>query len=55
MPLQSTMSTLETLQETIAWKDLPVTFQQAADLTIRLGFRYLWIDSLCILQNDLDD
>lgn len=32
--------------------DLPKTFQDAIFVTRRLGFEYLWIDSLCIIQDD---
>ncbi|KAH9227260.1 hypothetical protein K456DRAFT_1796293, partial [Colletotrichum gloeosporioides 23] len=31
------------------------TFNDAMDVTRRLGVRYLWIDSLCIVQDDADD
>jgi Heterokaryon incompatibility protein (HET) len=36
---------------------LPLTFQDAVEVTRRLGVRYLWIDSLCIIQygDDLSD
>lgn len=34
---------------------LPKTFQDAITVTRKLGFQYLWIDSLCILQDDLED
>ena len=34
---------------------LPRTFQEAVTLTKQLGERYLWIDSLCILQDSLED
>jgi len=30
--------------------DLPATFQDAVTVARKLGFRYLWIDSLCIVQ-----
>ncbi|KAK3896900.1 heterokaryon incompatibility protein-domain-containing protein [Staphylotrichum tortipilum] len=35
--------------------DLSKTFQDAVALTRRLGVRYIWIDSLCILQDDRRD
>ncbi|RDW62255.1 hypothetical protein BP6252_11688 [Coleophoma cylindrospora] len=35
--------------------ELPQTFQDAIAVTQELGQRYLWIDSLCILQDDPDD
>lgn len=31
---------------------LPNTFREAIELTRGLGIRYLWIDSLCIRQDD---
>jgi hypothetical protein len=34
---------------------LSLTFQDALFTTIALGFEYIWIDSLCIIQNDTDD
>lgn len=33
---------------------LPKTFQDAVSITKKLGYHFLWIDSLCIIQ-DLDD
>ena len=38
----------------ISTDDLPLTFQNAVEITRRLKVQYLWIDSLCILQ-DQDD
>jgi hypothetical protein len=32
--------------------DLPLTFRDAISLTRRLGIQYIWIDSLCIIQED---
>ncbi|KAK7454787.1 serine/threonine protein kinase [Colletotrichum acutatum] len=34
---------------------LPKSFQDAVKITRALGLRYLWIDSLCIIQNDKQD
>jgi hypothetical protein len=39
----------------IAPADLSQTFRDAVHATRELGFRYLWIDSLCIIQDDGDD
>lgn len=39
----------------IAWNDLPKTFQDAITITRLLHVRYLWIDSLCIIQDDKRD
>ena len=35
--------------------ELPRTFQDAVKVTRRLGLRYLWIDSICIVQDSRDD
>ncbi|KAL6790832.1 heterokaryon incompatibility domain-containing protein [Trichoderma sp. SZMC 28012] len=34
---------------------LSQTFQDAVDFTRRLGMRFLWIDCICIIQEDKDD
>ncbi|ERF74707.1 hypothetical protein EPUS_00837 [Endocarpon pusillum Z07020] len=34
---------------------LPAAFQDTFSIARELGFRYLWIDSLCIVQDDNDD
>jgi hypothetical protein len=36
-------------------KDLPKTFRDAIEVTRWIGKRYIWIDSLCINQNDPED
>jgi hypothetical protein len=43
-------SNLEELKKDVPWNRLSKTFQDAITVTWRLGFRYIWIDSLCILQ-----
>ncbi|KAF2025424.1 HET-domain-containing protein, partial [Setomelanomma holmii] len=43
------------LQKSVPYNDLPRTFQDAIRLCRRLDVRYLWIDSLCIAQNDPKD
>jgi len=35
--------------------NLPKTFRDTITVARKLGLRYLWIDSLCIIQNDLAD
>ncbi|KAF2670835.1 hypothetical protein BT63DRAFT_411923 [Microthyrium microscopicum] len=39
----------------IPWLTLPATFRDAVKLTRYLGIRYLWIDCLCIIQDDTQD
>ncbi|MCJ1424050.1 hypothetical protein MMC29_001937, partial [Sticta canariensis] len=36
-------------------KELPNTIKDAISLTRKLGEQYLWVDSLCIIQDDPDD
>ncbi|KAF9877171.1 hypothetical protein CkaCkLH20_05437 [Colletotrichum karsti] len=36
----------------IQLSSLPPTFRDAIDFTRRLGLQYIWIDSLCIIQDD---
>ncbi|TGO11283.1 hypothetical protein BTUL_0113g00130 [Botrytis tulipae] len=42
-------------KERIEWSNLPKTFQDAIEIFRALGVRYMWIDSLCIVQNDSND
>jgi hypothetical protein len=39
----------------IAIDDLPQTFRDAIEAVRALGFQYLWIDCLCIIQQDGED
>ena len=39
----------------MSWEDIPKTFQDAITVTRYLGFHYIWIDSLCIVQDDNED
>ncbi|KAJ9652626.1 hypothetical protein H2198_008106 [Neophaeococcomyces mojaviensis] len=54
-------SSLLTKDKLAAWHDeihfsiLPKTIQDAIYISYHLGFRYLWIDRLCILQDCEDD
>jgi hypothetical protein len=46
---------LEQWQRHINLSKLPQTFQDAVKITRQLGIRYLWIDSMCILQDSQED
>ena len=39
----------------IKFDELPRTFQDAVTVTRKLGVPYLWIDSMCIIQDDIED
>ncbi|RDW56577.1 hypothetical protein BP6252_14082 [Coleophoma cylindrospora] len=47
--------TAEHLALGVMTNTLPQSFQDAILLTSQLGFQFLWIDSLCITQDDVQD
>ncbi|KAL4901079.1 heterokaryon incompatibility protein-domain-containing protein [Aspergillus multicolor] len=48
-------NTLPEFVEHIPSAALPLTFQHAIEVCQNLGIEYLWIDSLCIIQDKKDD
>ncbi|GAB1312806.1 hypothetical protein MFIFM68171_03016 [Madurella fahalii] len=54
-PLTTEIGTLQERKERIPLADVPQTFQDAILVTRKLGIDYLWIDSLCIIQDDSKD
>ncbi|KAI0467181.1 HET-domain-containing protein [Xylaria cf. heliscus] len=54
-PLMTTSQTLESLMNEISWNSIPATFQDAISMCRKLGVRYIWIDSLCIIQDSVAD
>lgn len=46
---------LDAFEKSLPVEHLSKTFQDAFLTTINLGFQYIWIDSLCIIQDDLKD
>jgi hypothetical protein len=55
MPVKLERSTLQAFLDGFDVDRLPLTFQQAIVLTRSLGIEYVWIDSLCIIQDDDQD
>lgn len=39
----------------VSWTELSNTFRHAIQITRGLGAEYIWIDSLCIIQDDHED
>ncbi|CRK14558.1 hypothetical protein BN1723_010390 [Verticillium longisporum] len=54
-PLRTTTATLDDHKAGIQFGQLPKTFQDAVMVSRRLGVQYLWIDSLCIIQDSAED
>jgi serine/threonine protein kinase len=46
---------IDTFKKAIPYERLPATFRDAVICTRRLKIRYLWIDSICIIQGDDGD
>jgi Heterokaryon incompatibility protein (HET) len=54
-PYKLQRANLPRLKQHINSSDLPATFCNAIEVARELGLRYLWIDSLCIVQDDKTD
>ncbi|KAH8803491.1 heterokaryon incompatibility protein-domain-containing protein [Xylogone sp. PMI_703] len=54
-PFLTTRDTLEDMKAGFQLEQAPATFRDAITITRKLGIRYLWIDSLCIIQGDAED
>lgn len=52
---QTNCANLSRQQQGIAFQDLPGTVVDAIHLCYNLGFQYLWVDRLCIIQDDKND
>ncbi|ETS76486.1 hypothetical protein PFICI_11873 [Pestalotiopsis fici W106-1] len=55
VPLKTTRENLGQRLAGIQMSDLPKTFFDAVKVTRELGLHHIWIDSLCILQGDVQD
>ncbi len=53
--LALTAATADSLRAGVPISALPKTFSDAARVVLGLGYRYLWIDSLCIQQDSASD
>ena len=54
-PLTTTSASLPERLKGIPLDTMPKTFKDAIAITKAIGLRYLWIDSLCIIQDDRKD
>jgi hypothetical protein len=54
-PLCTTSKNFKEHQNGIAFEDLPRTFQDFVNIAQSIGIKYIWIDSLCIIQGNSRD
>lgn len=54
-PCQLQRSNKAEYENEIVRSNMPKTIRDALSVTEKLGFQYIWIDSMCILQDDEDD
>lgn len=55
LPLTTTKENIDTFLVNIPIESMPKTLREAATLTLDLGYEFIWIDALCIVQDDPDD
>lgn len=53
--LRTTLATYASMTSGIPIQDLPLTLRQAVWVTVCLGQMYIWIDSICIIQDSPSD
>ncbi|KAI0187194.1 heterokaryon incompatibility protein-domain-containing protein [Xylaria flabelliformis] len=52
---KTTRQNLSSHKIQIPWAQIPPTFQNAIEISRRLDIHYIWIDALCIVQDDKED
>ncbi|KAG4423022.1 hypothetical protein IFR04_003798 [Cadophora malorum] len=52
---KTTIENIKNRRDGIDFEELPMSFKDAISVTRALGIRYLWIDAICIVQNDHSD
>lgn len=53
--LTTTKANLDSHMARIRWRDVPTLFQGVMKIARALSVRFLWIDALCIIQDDEND
>ncbi|KAI1378917.1 heterokaryon incompatibility protein-domain-containing protein [Hypoxylon crocopeplum] len=55
VPLKTLKSNIRSLMQGFSLTQLPAAVRDAAQITRKLGLQYLWVDSLCIMQDSKTD
>ncbi|KAK4145166.1 HET-domain-containing protein [Dichotomopilus funicola] len=55
LPLRTTTTTLAKFTQELPTRLIPATFAEAMRITRAVGISYIWIDALCIIQDDIED
>lgn len=53
--LKLASSNVADLERGFPLEDLPKTIREAVQVTREMGVRYLWVDSICIMQDSVED
>lgn len=53
--LTTTLNNIKDREAGIQWETLPNLFQDVVQITRQMGIHFLWIDALCIVQDDQAD
>jgi hypothetical protein len=54
-PLRTTSENFQSHQNGIPFGDMPKTFQDVVEIAQGIGIKYIWIDSICIIQGNSQD
>ncbi|KAK8115737.1 HET-domain-containing protein [Apiospora sp. TS-2023a] len=54
-PLKTTTANVQKHEQGILFEDFPLTFRDAIQTARNLGYSCIWIDSICIIQNNRED
>jgi hypothetical protein len=52
---KTTSENLERRLRGFSLEELPSTMKDAVSITIGLGLQYIWVDAICIVQDDMDE
>jgi hypothetical protein len=55
LPLRTTKANLNDHLSAVPWEALPANFQDAVKVTRSMGYQFLWIDCLCMIQDSEED